>query len=474
MIRQLPRIPRSADSSNVAPALRWTPPIPPVANTRMPAREASSAVAATVVPPVVPCAIATGRSLALSFTRPRARQTLELIGLEADVSDPVEDRDRRGHRAALGDRPLELERCAKLSGRGSPWVMIVDRAQRPAPRHGARRRPPRRRRPCCRCVTSTAHGAVIMSAWSRARRGEGAQPLSICTIGDLILDVIVLPDAPARGRCRHARDDSARRRRPGRERGRVGGALGASSRLICARGTDVPSELAAAELARHGVEICGPVVRAVAGSSSRFAMPTAERTMASDRGVASQLHPSELDPSWVQSCDVLHVSGYCLLREPMAEAAIEAARLARRVTVDLASAHDIEIVGAGRFTARLAAVGPDLVFATEAERAAVPGVRHELGDQAGRAGRELPRRPVSGPVGRCARHHRRRGCARGRVPGRGAGARDRGGGAVRRAGRRDATLTPSWLRKPARRIAPMGRCLREERRQTSIRSSGGC
>ena len=96
------------------------------------------------------------------------------------------------------------------------------------------------------------------------------------------------------------------------------------------------------------------------------------RTMASDRGVAALLERSELDPAWVRPCDVLHVSGYCLLREPMAEAAIEAARHAPRVTVDLASAHDIEIVGARRFAARLLALGPDLAFATEAERAAVP------------------------------------------------------------------------------------------------------
>jgi sugar/nucleoside kinase (ribokinase family) len=94
--------------------------------------------------------------------------------------------------------------------------------------------------------------------------------------------------------------------------------------------------------------------------------------MASDRGVASQLEPAELEAAWVRSCDVLHVSGYCLLREPMAEAAIEAARLASRVSVDLASAHDIEIAGTRWFTERLKAMAPDLVFATEAERAAVP------------------------------------------------------------------------------------------------------
>ena len=132
------------------------------------------------------------------------------------------------------------------------------------------------------------------------------------------------------------------------------------------------SELAAAHLARYGVEICGPVTPGRGGVVVSVADAPDQRTMASDRGVASLLDRSELDPLWVQCCDVLHVSGYCLLREPMAQAAIAAARHARRVTVDLASAHDIEILGAERFTERLQALGPDLAFATEAERAAVP------------------------------------------------------------------------------------------------------
>src|SRR5437763_15323651 len=85
------------------------------------------------------------------------------------------------------------------------------------------------------------------------------EPLSVCTIGDLILDVIVLPDRPL------AVDGDT----PASIRVLAGGqaanvaawasALGASSRLICKRGDDPGSELAAAELARHGVEIAGPV-----------------------------------------------------------------------------------------------------------------------------------------------------------------------------------------------------------------------
>ena len=197
-------------------------------------------------------------------------------------------------------------------------------------------------------------------------------PLLVCTIGDLILDVLVLPTAPL------AMDEDT----PAMIRLGAGGqaanvaawssVLGARSRLICVRGTDRPSELAASDVGRHGVEICGPVVEGRGGVVVSTRGVDGTRTMTSDRGVAFRLESSALDPSWVASADVLHVSGYCLLREPMAEAAIAAARLARRVTVDLASAHDIALCGVERFTARLQALGPDLVFANEAEQAAVP------------------------------------------------------------------------------------------------------
>jgi sugar/nucleoside kinase (ribokinase family) len=194
----------------------------------------------------------------------------------------------------------------------------------------------------------------------------------VCTIGDLILDVVVLPDRPL---APDADTPATIRFAAGGQAANVAAwasALGAASRLICKRGTDAPSELAAAELARYGVEIRGPVVEGRGGVVVSIRDAWGQRTMASDRGVAQLLDTSELDPSWVESCDVLHVSGYCLLGEPMAEAAIAAARLARRVTVDLASARDIETVGARRFAARLEALGADVAFATEAERAAVP------------------------------------------------------------------------------------------------------
>ncbi len=59
---------RSADSSKVTDASRCTPPRPPVANTWIPAAWAIIAVAATVVPPERPRAIAIGRSRMLILT----------------------------------------------------------------------------------------------------------------------------------------------------------------------------------------------------------------------------------------------------------------------------------------------------------------------------------------------------------------------------------------------------------------------
>jgi sugar/nucleoside kinase (ribokinase family) len=219
---------------------------------------------------------------------------------------------------------------------------------------------------------------------------ESIRPQSICTIGDLILDVVVLPDAPLAS---DADTPATIRFSAGGQAANVAAwasALGASSRLICKRGTDLAAQLAITELARHGVAIYGPATDGRGGVVVSFREAGGQRTMASDRGVAALLDRGDLDPSWVRPCDVLHVSGYCLLREPMAEAAIEAARHARRVTIDLASAHDIAIVGAERFAARLEELSPGLVFATEAERAAVPGFDADWVIKLGARGARFP------------------------------------------------------------------------------------
>jgi sugar/nucleoside kinase (ribokinase family) len=82
------------------------------------------------------------------------------------------------------------------------------------------------------------------------------------------------------------------------------------------------------------------------------------------------LAPEELDAAWV-ACDVLHLSGYALLREPIAATALLAARLAReqgaRVSVDVAAWTEIRTFGPVRFRELLDELAPDVLFATEAE-----------------------------------------------------------------------------------------------------------
>ena len=72
--------------SKLVSAPRWTPPMPPVAKTSMPARRAQIMVAATVVEPVQPSASATARSARESLRTSRARgEGVEAAGVEADA-----------------------------------------------------------------------------------------------------------------------------------------------------------------------------------------------------------------------------------------------------------------------------------------------------------------------------------------------------------------------------------------------------
>ena len=93
--------------------------------------------------------------------------------------------------------------------------------------------------------------------------------------------------------------------------------------------------------------------------------------MASDRGVAPDLAPEELDAAWFGDADVLHLSGYSLMRTPIDKAALRAAELSRdagaRISVDLSAWTRIRDFGPAAFRERLEALAPDVVFANEPE-----------------------------------------------------------------------------------------------------------
>ena len=193
--------------------------------------------------------------------------------------------------------------------------------------------------------------------------------MRIATLGDVLLDVVVLLAEPlaAGGDVR-----ASNRAGAGGQAANVAAwaaELGADARCIAKRGDDPAGELVARELAARGVELVGPVAEGATGVVASI-VHEGDRSLASDRGVSPSFAPEELDAAWL-GCDVLHLSGYALLREPIAATALLAARLAReqgaRVSVDVAAWTEVRAYGAVQFRELLDELAPDILFATEAE-----------------------------------------------------------------------------------------------------------
>jgi sugar/nucleoside kinase (ribokinase family) len=199
--------------------------------------------------------------------------------------------------------------------------------------------------------------------------------LVLCTLGDLLLDVIVRLDEPLQPGTDAA---ALTRTGSGGQAANVAAwaaSLGAEARFVGKRGDDPAASLAASELARLGVEVFGPVALGRNGVVVSIVGRNGERSMASDRGVAPSLSAEELEAVWFDGATHLHLSGYSLMSSPIDGAAERAARLVREgggsLSVDLASTSVIERFGAQRLREGLGALAPDIVFANEEELGAV-------------------------------------------------------------------------------------------------------
>jgi sugar/nucleoside kinase (ribokinase family) len=193
----------------------------------------------------------------------------------------------------------------------------------------------------------------------------------ICSLGDLLLDVIVRLEGPI------AEDTDTY----GRTRVGAGGqaanvaawvaALGGQARFVGKRALDTAGRLVSEELQARGVEVMGPEAESGTGTVVSIATADGKRTMLSDRGVAPELRPEELDDAWFESCERLHLPAYGLLVPPIREAALAAAELAPAVSVDLSSTAAIRTAGVDQLRGVIAELRPDIVFANEDEEALV-------------------------------------------------------------------------------------------------------
>jgi ribokinase len=200
--------------------------------------------------------------------------------------------------------------------------------------------------------------------------------LVVC-LGDLLLDVVVRLDEPLTPGADAVAETHAG---PGGQAANVAAwavELGAEARFIGKRAHDPAGRLVDEQYRSRGVDLVGPVVAGRNGIVVSLVGPDGDRTMASDRGVAPELEPAELEPEWLCGAGVLHLSGYSLMRTPIDRAALRAAELARaegaRVSVDLSAWTRIRDFGPAAFRGRLEELQPDVVFANEPEWEMVGG-----------------------------------------------------------------------------------------------------
>jgi sugar/nucleoside kinase (ribokinase family) len=193
----------------------------------------------------------------------------------------------------------------------------------------------------------------------------------ILSIGDLLLDITIVPEGPLRP------DDD----RPARIDLRGGGqaanfcawaaALGEPARLVSRVGDDERGRQLVAELEARGVEVCAVWAAEPTGAIAVLVAPDGQRAMATQRGASVGLRPDDLLEAWFAGVKLIHVPAYSLFAEPLSHAARSAIGLVREgggmVSIDLSSVAGLQDYGPAKMAYDLARLKPELLFGTAAE-----------------------------------------------------------------------------------------------------------
>jgi sugar/nucleoside kinase (ribokinase family) len=191
------------------------------------------------------------------------------------------------------------------------------------------------------------------------------------SIGDLVMDITIMPDGPLR-----VDDDN-----PAHISAGGGGQaanfcawsakIGEPARLITRLGDDNAGHLLATELEALLVDVRAVWATQPTGAIAILVGPARERTMFTQRGASVGLRADDLQPEWFEGARLIHVPAYSLFEEPLAGAARAAISMVRHgggiLAVDLSSAAGLREYGPARMAGQLKDLAPDLLFATEAE-----------------------------------------------------------------------------------------------------------
>ena len=195
------------------------------------------------------------------------------------------------------------------------------------------------------------------------------------TIGDLTVDIVVGTDSGPDSGTDVPAAISFRAGGSAANTARAFARLGGAATFVGAVGRDAVGRLAAQALRAEGVT---PRLVQVRGRTARLVVllsASGERSFLTDRGVADSVPWRAVSASWITSADALHLPAYSLLKNPLADTAMRAARVARRagllVAVDLASRRPLLVNGPAAARATIAAVGADVLFANRDEAVAL-------------------------------------------------------------------------------------------------------
>jgi len=228
----------------------------------------------------------------------------------------------------------------------------------------------------------------------------------ILSIGDLLLDITIVPDGPLR-------PDDDRAARIG-----IGGggqaanfcawaaALGEPVRLVTRVGDDEFGKRLVSDLEAGGVEVCPVWAAEPTGSIAVLVAPDGQRSMATDRGASVGLRADDLVPAWFADVQLIHVPAYSLFVDPLGNATRAAIGLIREaggmLSIDLSSVAGLKEYGATKMAYYLARLQPELLFGTAAEAATIGVALENLAQvpviKLGAAGCRVFGRLISAPV----------------------------------------------------------------------------
>lgn len=225
----------------------------------------------------------------------------------------------------------------------------------------------------------TAPLAAGSRAAARIVGGRRTRRRSVMALGDVVLDVVARLREPLQRGSDASGTVVFRAGGSAANTARMVARLGGVAVFIGSVGRDRWGRALEAELRRSAVTVRAVHVDAPTARIAVLVEPGGERSFVTERGAADRLTAADMRPSWFGDAAALHLPAYSLLNEPLAAAAARAVELARDagaiVSVDLASVHPLVAAGRAAAWRRIGDVRPDLLFANEAEAAALCGSR---------------------------------------------------------------------------------------------------